>query len=184
MRELEAATKKLKQGTFFRSDKKLLSDLRFCLFSGSRIWYAINDSGDTCSVIAGRMLKRPTGDWGRYFNWQVSFTRPAERGMGYGWRLLQHARAVAISEGCVRIKTKAGTTSSIGLHKKVKDQFWGVNANGDLVADSPLIPMIFPEGTPPSVLKEGIRSTEPLSEEGLDRILLTTVLSYDRLDIK
>lgn len=152
----------------------VLTELRRDVWRGARVWVcADNRTGLPLAMTCGKLGKRKKNLWEPYLNWYGAYTLPAYRRRGYATALYRRMEAEALSAGCRRVKSLAGSAAGAALHLSLGHQFWGKTLNDELWVDSPLPgweALYAEEGNPPQVpgvrlspravrfsMKEGLR---------------------------
>lgn len=90
------------------------------------------------SINMTKIGKRKKNTWEPYANWYGAYTLPAHRRTGLATELYKNAESLALAAGCHRIKSLAGSSAGLALHRSLGHACWGMTANGEVWVDSPL----------------------------------------------
>ncbi|MBZ5566583.1 MAG: GNAT family N-acetyltransferase [Acidobacteriia bacterium] len=105
--------------------------------------------GEPVSFHATYFAKGKKADgWGKYANFYLAYTLPAYRRNGYATLLYNHVMQEALMAGMFRVKSLVQSDLGYYLHRGLGHKFWGVEKQGHLVVDEPLITRNWPEGIP------------------------------------
>lgn len=123
--------------------KELLGQVRMHVFRGARAFVLEHEDGTPLTLHVGRHATNRRGAWGWYYNFVVAYTPPALRRNGYARAALRQALQATYPPSAPhadRLKSLAGSKYGVLLHLGLGHQFWGANAKGELVVDTPLVP--------------------------------------------
>jgi hypothetical protein len=118
--------------------------------------YALKEGDTVLSYNATYFQKsaRKNG-WGRYANWYFAYTPIPLRRQGYAKALYRLVEQEALDAGLHRLKSLVQSDLGYYLHRSLNHQFWGIKMNKsghlDLVVDTPIADVPFPEGIPTEV---------------------------------
>lgn len=115
----------------------VLTETALYVFWGARVWLLTDDT-EPLSIHVSKIGKRKKNKWEPYMNWYGAYTLPDHRRRGHAYKLYAAAEKVAVSAGCRRVKSLAGSSAGLGLHLALKHQAWGRTPAGEVYIDSPL----------------------------------------------
>lgn len=121
---------------------ELLGQVRMHVWRGATATLLMSQDQQPLCLVVGKLLVRPRGEWGRYYNLLVMYTPPESRGRGHLQTLFPYA-----TEGADRLKSMAGSFSGVVTYLRMGFRFWGETPKGELVVDEPLTAHR-PAGTP------------------------------------
>lgn len=116
----------------------ILKDLRRDVFYGGHVWVLYNDVMQPVSINCTKPGKRRKNVWEPYANWYTAYTVVSERKQGHAKALYKHVEAELEALGCRRIKSLAGSSAGLALHRSVGHACWGESDNKEVYVDSAL----------------------------------------------
>ncbi len=149
----------------------VLSEMSMFVFRGA-IMYILVEKELPISFNVTYIGKRKKNVWEPYANWYSAYTVTPRRREGHAKKLATEVRNEAISLGCRRLKSLAGTYLGLVLHESFGDQFWGIRENMEVIIDTPLVDM--PEYStkpPPTAITKSKMSLKDVLKELGDRKL-------------
>lgn len=121
----------------FSDGHQVLKELRRDVFYGGAVWVLY--AGDVpLALTCGKLGKRRKNAWEPYLNWYTAYTQPAYRRQGWAAELYLAMQTAAEAAGCRRIKSLAGSSAGLALHRSLGHQCWGKTPNNEVWVDSPL----------------------------------------------
>lgn len=117
----------------------VLKEASLYSFWGAVCYVAYNGAQDApVSIHQAKIGKRKKNVWEPYMNWYGAYTLPAYRRQGYASQLYRTVEQLAVDVGCRRVKSLAGSSAGLGLHRSLGHQCWGLTPTGECFVDSPL----------------------------------------------
>lgn len=131
----------------------VLKELRRDVFYGGHVWVMYNERGQPVSVNCTKPGKRRKNIWEPYANWYTAYTVVPLRRQGLALQLYKHVEAELEALGCRRIKSLAGSSAGLALHRAAGHDFWGCTDNNEVYVDAPLpgSRSLYEGKTPPQV---------------------------------
>jgi len=154
----------------------VLQELGLYVFWGARVWAYVDSHDVPLSIHASKLGKKKTNVWLPCVNWYAAYTLPEFRRKGYAYRLYAEMEKEAVRAGCRHVKSLAGSSAGLGLHKALGHRCWGQVPTGEVFVYSPLPghEHIYPPGAVPPQAP----SPKPLTQASIDS-LIRRGLRYD-----
>jgi GNAT superfamily N-acetyltransferase len=153
------------------------SDVNLYLFYGAVI--CVKYAGLTpVSVNMTKIGKRKKNIWEPYANWYGAYTLPSHRRQGHATELYRHVEGLAVSAGCRRIKSLAGSGAGLALHKSLNHDCWGLTPNHEVWVDSALpgSEQHYAEGSVPPQAP----ASKKMTPAQMVQLIVNQELRYDR----
>lgn len=135
--EIKQLVKRLHEVSGEHKRHPVLGETALYVFWGARVWAAFR-GGEPVSIHVTKLGKRKKNKFEPYCNWYGAYTVPGCRRQGLAYKLYAAAEKAAIEAGCRRVKSLAGSSAGLGLHRALRHQAWGQTPNGEVHIDSPL----------------------------------------------
>jgi len=116
----------------------VLAETGLYVFWGATVYVYFDEDDVPLSMNCTKFGKRKKNVWEPYGNWYGAYTLPAHRRMGYAYRLYAEVERDLVKAGCRRIKSLAGSSAGLGLHRALRHQCWGLTAENEVFVDSVL----------------------------------------------
>ncbi len=139
----------------------LFAEVRMYVFQGARTWVLYN--GDfPVSLHCTKIGKRKKNVWEPVANWYAAYTLPAYRRRGHAYRLYAEMEKEAIKAGCRHVKSLAGSSAGLGLHRALQHRCWGQVPTGEVFVYSPLPGQehLYPKGAVPPQAPQELTMTK------------------------
>jgi GNAT superfamily N-acetyltransferase len=114
-----------------------LVELRRDVWRGGQAWVLLK-AGAPVSLHCSKVGKRRKNIWEPVLNWYSAYTLPTERRKGYASLLYAEVESHAVQAGCRRIKSLAGSSAGLALHRHFGHQCWGLTESREVWVNSVL----------------------------------------------